>query len=255
MAFRTYHNPEPTGLSIAKHPDQNVIRVTENLRKIRDLLDKAAVDAGRRPEDVRLLAVSKRQPLEKILEAAAAGHRDFGENTVQEGIEKVTKLAETGASGDLRWHFIGHLQSNKTRVVAENFDWVHTIDKLKTARRLSDQRPDELGELNVCVQVNIDDEPAKSGVSPAEVAELAQAVLELPRLRLRGLMCLPAVRTDFDEQRVPFARLGELATSLSALGISTDTLSMGMTADYRAAIFEGATIVRLGTAVFGPRDR
>ena len=254
MVFRTYHNPERIELSIAKHPDQNVIRVTENLRKIRDLLDKSAVDAGRRPEDVQLLAVSKRQPLEKILEAAAAGPRDFGENTVQEGIDKITKLAETGVASALRWHFIGHLQSNKTRVVAEHFDWVHTIDKLKTARRLSDQRPDDLQTLNVCLQVNIDDEAAKSGILPAALADLAQGVSELPRLRLRGLMCLPAIRTGFDDQRIPFARLRELAESLSALGIATDTLSMGMTADYRAAIFEGATIVRLGTAVFGPRQ-
>jgi pyridoxal phosphate enzyme (YggS family) len=254
MVFRTYHNPERSELSIAKHPDQNVIRVTENLRKIRDLLDKSAVDAGRSPGDIRLLAVSKRQPIEKILEAAAAGQRDFGENTVQEGIDKVTKLAETEASKGLRWHFIGHLQSNKTRAVAEHFDWVHSIDKLKTAKRLSEQRPDDLEALSVCLQVNIDDEAAKSGVSPAGLVELALGVSELPRLRLRGLMCLPAIRTGFDEQRIPFARLRELAESLSAQGIETDTLSMGMTADYRAAIFEGATIVRIGTAVFGPRD-
>ena len=251
--FRTYHNPERIELSIAKHPDQNVIRVTENLRKIRDLLDKAAVDAGRRPEDVRLLAVSKKQPLGKILEAVAAGQRDFGENTVQEGIEKVTKLAETGPPADLNWHFIGHLQSNKTRIVAEHFDWVHSVDKLKTARRLSEQRPDDLARLQVCLQVNIDDEAAKSGVAADEVCELAAAVVELPRLALRGLMCLPAIRSDFDEQRVPFARLRELSEQLADQGIATDTLSMGMTADYRAAVFEGATIVRIGTAVFGPR--
>ena len=226
-----------------------MIGVTENLRKIRDLLDKSAVDAGRRPEDIHLLVVSKKQPLEKILEAAAAGQRDFGENTVQEGIEKVTKLAQK----DLDWHFIGHLQSNKTRVVAEHFDWVHSIDKLKTAKRLSDQRPDELGDLQVCLQVNVDEEASKAGIPAGEVDELAKAVMELPRLKLRGLMCLPAIRSGFDEQRVPFARLRELAESLAEQGVPTDTLSMGMTDDYRAAIFEGATIVRIGTAVFGPR--
>jgi PLP dependent protein len=147
-----------------------VIRVTENLRKIRDLLAETAVEAGRRPGDVHLLAVSKKQPLEKIVEAAAAGQRDFGENIVQEGIEKVTKMAERG----LCWHFIGHLQSNKTRPVAEHFDWVHSVDKFKTAKRLSEQRPDALGELNVCIQVNIDEEASKSGVAPAEVVELAR---------------------------------------------------------------------------------
>ena len=231
-----------------------MIRVTENLRKIRDLLDKSAVDAGRRPEHVHLLAVSKKQPLEKLVEAAAAGQRDFGENTVQEGIEKVTKLAETVPALVPRWHFIGHLQSNKTRIVAEHFDWVHTIDRAKTARRLSEQRPDHLGDLNVCLQVNIDDEPVKSGIAAADVLALATDVAGLPRLKLRGLMCLPAIRSDFDEQRLPFARLRELAEMLADRGIPTDTLSMGMTADYRAAIFEGATIVRIGTAVFGPRD-
>jgi pyridoxal phosphate enzyme (YggS family) len=226
-----------------------VIGVTENLRKIRDLLDKAAVDAGRRPEDVHLLAVSKKQAHSKILEAAAAGQRDFGENTVQEGIEKVTKLTEKG----LRWHFIGHLQSNKTRAVAEHFDWVHTIDKLKTARRLSEQRPDSLGDLDVCIQVNIDDEAAKAGIGATGITDLAGEIAVLPRLRLRGLMCLPAIRDSFDEQRVPFARLRELAESLRQQGHEIDTLSMGMSDDYRAAIFEGATIVRIGTAVFGPR--
>ncbi|MGI9222972.1 MAG: YggS family pyridoxal phosphate-dependent enzyme [Woeseiaceae bacterium] len=220
------------------------------MRKIRDLLDKAAVDAGRRPEDVHLLAVSKKQAHPKILEAAAAGQWDFGENTVQEGIEKVTKLAEKG----LRWHFIGHLQSNKTRVVAEHFDWVHTVDKLKTARRLSEQRPNSLGVLDVCIQVNIDDEAAKAGIAADGIADLAGEIAVLPRLRLRGLMCLPAIRESFDDQRVPFARLRELAESLRQQGHEIDTLSMGMSGDYRAAIFEGATIVRIGTAVFGPRQ-
>jgi pyridoxal phosphate enzyme (YggS family) len=235
-----------------------VIGVTENLRKIRDLLDKAAVDAGRRPEDVHLLAVSKKQSLDKIVEAAAAGQRDFGENTVQEGTEKVTKLAEKGLlealPRRLKWHFIGHLQSNKTRIVAEHYDWVHTIDKLKIAERLSRQRPDSRGDLNVCIQVNIDNESAKSGATRSDVMTLAQEIATLPRLKLRGLMCLPAIRDSFDEQRAPFAALRELAHLLRNQGLDIDTLSMGMTGDYRAAIFEGATIVRIGTAVFGPRE-
>jgi pyridoxal phosphate enzyme (YggS family) len=208
------------------------------------------VEAGRRPEDVHLLAVSKKQPLEKIVAAADAGQRDFGENTVQEGIEKVTKLTERR----LCWHFIGHIQSNKTRAVAEHFDWVHSVDKLKTARRLSEQRPVSLGDLNVCIQVNIDEEASKSGVMPDAVGELARAVAGLPRLRLRGLMCLPAIRDTFDEQRTPFVRTRELAESLTRDGLPMDTLSMGMSDDFRAAIMEGATIVRIGTAVFGPRQ-
>jgi len=227
-----------------------VIGVTENLRKIRDLLAEAAVEAGRSPEDVHLLAVSKKQPLEKILAAADAGQRDFGENTVQEGIEKVTKLTQRR----LCWHFIGHIQSNKTRAVAEHFDWVHSVDKLKTAKRLSEQRPVSLGDLNICIQVNIDEEASKSGVTPDAVGELARAVAGLPRLRLRGLMCLPAIRDTFDQQRIPFARTRELAESLASEGLIMDTLSMGMSDDFRAAIMEGATIVRIGTAVFGPRE-
>jgi pyridoxal phosphate enzyme (YggS family) len=220
------------------------------LRKIRDLLDESARDAGRRPEELSLLAVSKRQPVEKLLEAVAAGQRDFGENTVQEGIEKVTKLADKG----LTWHFIGHLQSNKTRQVAEHFDWVHTIDRVKTAKRLSDQRPESLGDLQVCIQVNVDDEAAKSGVASDGVLELAREIVTMPRLVLRGLMCLPAIRSGFEEQRVPFARLREIGEMLRSEGIDVDTLSMGMTDDYRAAVFEGATIVRIGTALFGPRE-
>ena len=226
-----------------------MIGVTKNLALISDLLHKSAIEANREPADVRLLAVSKKQPLSKIREAAAAGQRDFGENFVQEGVEKAEELAQLG----LTWHFIGHLQSNKTRVVSEYFDWVHTIDKLKTARRLSEQRPDDLPPLNVCLQVNVDDEHSKAGIAPAELPELAAACAELPNLRLRGLMCLPEIRTGFDEQRVPFATLRELAEQLRDDGIDTDTLSMGMTADYPAAIFEGATIVRIGTALFGAR--
>jgi pyridoxal phosphate enzyme (YggS family) len=227
-----------------------VIGVTENFRKIQDLLAKAAADAGRPEDHIRLLAVSKKKPLEAILEAANAGQRDFGENFVQEGLDKIQSCGRD----DLTWHFIGHLQSNKTRAVAQHFQWVHTIDRLKIARRLSEQRPLDAPDLNVCIEVNIDDEAAKSGVAPGEVAALAREIAGLPRLRLRGLMCLPAIRSDFDEQRKPFAALRELQESLNDDGLQLDTLSMGMSADYAAAIQEGATIVRIGTALFGVRE-
>jgi pyridoxal phosphate enzyme (YggS family) len=219
------------------------------LREIRDLLAKAAVEAGRDPAGVRLLAVSKKKPVSLILEAAAAGQRDFGENFVQEGVEKIM---QTGRN-DLRWHFIGHLQNNKTRTVAEHFDWVHTVDRLKTAQRLSQQRPVSLAPLNICLQVNIDNEPQKSGISSVELPQLAAQIAALPRLRLRGLTCLPVQRDNFDAQRAPFARLRTLAESLVADGLAIDTLSIGMSSDYRAAIFEGSTIVRIGTAIFGER--
>jgi pyridoxal phosphate enzyme (YggS family) len=227
-----------------------VIGVTENYRKIQDLLAKAAAEAGRPADQIRLLAVSKTKPVEAILEAAAAGQRDFGENFVQEGLEKIRKCGRD----DLVWHFIGHLQSNKTRLVAEHFHWVHTVDRLKIARRLSEQRPRQAQALNVCIEVNIDAEPSKSGVAPKDVAALAHAIAPLPGLRLRGLMCLPAIRQGLEEQRRPFARLRELLTVLNDEGLQLDTLSMGMSADYAAAIHEGATIVRVGTAIFGARD-
>ena len=227
-----------------------MIRVTENFRKIQDLLAKAAVDAGRSGEEIRLLAVSKKKPAEAVLEAYAAGQRDFGENFVQEGLEKIAQVDRD----DVSWHFIGHLQSNKTKAVAQHFQWVHTIDRLKVARRLSAQRPHHAADLNVCIEVNIDAEDNKSGASIAEVPDLATAIAELPRLRLRGLMCLPAVREDFAGQREPFARLRVLLESLNDAGMQLDTLSMGMTADYAAAIQEGATIVRIGTALFGARE-
>ena len=228
-----------------------MIRVTENFRKIQDLLTKAAMEAGRRPETVHLLAASKTQSPETVLEVASAGQRDFGENFAKEGIEK---MAATGRD-DLIWHFIGHIQSNKTRVIAEHFAWVHTLDRLKIAERLSKQRPFYTDELNVCIEVNIDDEEGKSGVKAAGALQLAQAITELPKLRLRGLMCIPAIRDNPDEQREPFARLRELAESLASAGIDTDTLSMGMTSDFVPAIHEGATIVRIGTALFGPRKK
>ncbi|NOR66423.1 MAG: YggS family pyridoxal phosphate-dependent enzyme [Woeseiaceae bacterium] len=227
-----------------------MIRVTENFRKIQDLLAQAAADAGRSREEIRLLAVSKEKPVECVLEAASAGQRDFGENFVREGLKK---MDEAGRD-DLIWHFIGHLQANKTKPVAERFHWVHTVDRLKIAERLSRQRPVYANDLNICIQVNIDEEAAKGGVPAAEVPQLAQAVSELRGLRLRGLMCIPAVRQGFEEQRKPFAKMRMLSESLRESGINTDTLSMGMTADYAAAIHEGATIVRIGTALFGARD-
>jgi len=227
-----------------------VIRVTENLALIRDLLAKAAVDAGRDADSVRLLAVSKKQPQSSVVEAAAAGQRDFGENQVAEGVEKIRSIA----NDELTWHFIGHLQTNKTRTVAEHFQWVHSVDRMKTAERLSRQRPEHLGILNICLQVNVDDETSKSGMRLDEVADLARRIIDLPRLRLRGLMCLPAIRDGFEAQREPFARLSRLADQLRAAGIPGDTLSMGMSADFRAAIYEGSTIVRVGTAIFGARS-
>ena len=228
-----------------------MIRVTENFRKIQDLLVKAALSAGRAPDTVRLLAASKTQSPETVLEAADCGQRDFGENFAREGIEK---MAATGRD-DLIWHFIGHLQSNKTRLVAEHFAWVHTVDRLKIAERLSRQRPFYADPLNICIEVNIDNEADKSGVAAEEALQLAEAVAGLPKLCLRGLMCIPAIRGSVDDQRQPFARLRGLAANLRTSGIDTDTLSMGMTGDFVAAIYEGATIVRIGTALFGPRGK
>jgi hypothetical protein len=228
-----------------------VIRVTENFRKIQDLLAQTAADAGRPAGSVRLLAVSKSQPAAAVLEAHSAGQREFGENFVQEAMRKIAAVKLY----DLSWHFIGHLQSNKTRQVAEHFQWVHTVDRLKIAERLSRQRPFYAGDLNVCIQVMIDPEEDKSGAAPDELPELARAVAALPRLKLRGLMCIPAPRDGFDAQRIPFRRLRLLSESLTAAGIETDTLSMGMSADFVAAIHEGATIVRLGTVLFGPRQQ
>ena len=203
----------------------------------------------RQPGAVRLLAVSKVQPTAAIVALVAAGQSCFGENYVQEALDKIAELAAL----PLEWHLIGPLQANKTRTVAENFAWVHSVDRLKIAERLSAQRPADLPPLNVCLQVNIDREPAKHGLDPGEVATVAKAVAGLPRLRLRGLMAIPAPVVDFAAQRRPLARLRELQESLNAAGLALDTLSMGMSDDLEAAIAEGATLVRIGTALFGPR--
>jgi hypothetical protein len=220
------------------------------LQSVRARIRQAAERAGRDPGSVRLLAVSKQQPAALVRAAAAAGQAEFGENYVQEGIDKVTALADVPG---LSWHFIGQLQGNKTREVAERFDWVHTVDRERIASRLSAQRPHHAAPLQVLLQVALSDEPGKGGVAPTQLPALAAAVSALPRLRLRGLMCIPAPAADSEAQRRPFRQLRELLESLNAAGYQLDTLSMGMSDDLEAAVLEGATIVRVGTAIFGRR--
>ena len=206
---------------------------------------------------VQLLAVSKTLPAEAVLEAIAAGQRAFGENYLQEGVEKIAAVARAQPAQldtPIEWHFIGPIQSNKTRPIATNFAWVHTVDRLKIAQRLSEQRLPELGPLNICLQVNISGEATKSGATPAELPELARQVAALPNLRLRGLMAIPEPQTDPALQRAAFAKLRKLGEALRADGILVDTLSMGMSGDMAAAILEGATIVRVGSAIFGARN-
>lgn len=225
--------------------------IGERLRAVRARIEAAAHAAGRDPAQVSLLAVSKTWPADAVRAAAAAGQRAFGENYVQEGVNKIEALRELA----LEWHFIGPLQSNKTRPVANAFDWVHGIDRLKIAERLSAQRDVHRAPLNVCIQVNVSGEDSKSGVAPEEVAALAQAVDALPRLCLRGLMCIPEPTSDLSLLRARFARLRRLRDELCAAGLVLDTLSMGMSYDIEPAIAEGATIVRVGTAIFGERTR
>jgi pyridoxal phosphate enzyme (YggS family) len=215
---------------------------------------QAACDAAARPRStVQLLAVSKMFPPEAVLEAVDAGQRAFGENYLQEGVDKIAAVAKARPGMLLEWHFIGPIQSNKTRPIAASFSWVHTVERLKIAQRLSEQRPPELGPLNICLQVNISGEASKSGAHPEEVPELARAVSMLPNLRLRGLMAIPEPEADLKQQRIPFARLRALAQDIVKDGIFLDTLSMGMSGDMRAAILEGASIVRVGSAIFGAR--
>ena len=225
--------------------------IAARLDAVRARIDDAARRAGRNPADVKLLAVSKTWPAEAVREAAIAGQRAFGENYVQEGVDKVEALRALG----LEWHFIGPLQSNKTRPVANAFDWVHGIDRLRIAERLSAQRDVHLPPLNVCIQVNVSGEDSKSGVAPGEAVALAQAVAALPRLNLRGLMCIPEPTTDEAVLRARFAVLRGLCEELRGAGLALDTLSMGMSHDLEPAIAEGASIVRVGTAIFGERPR
>jgi pyridoxal phosphate enzyme (YggS family) len=222
---------------------------SQRLGDVKARIYRACEQYGRNPDAIRLLAVSKRHDIAAVREALAAGQTEFGENFVQEAIPKIEATAETGA----RWHFIGHLQSNKTAAAAAHFDWVHTIDRLKIARRLSDQRPFHAPPLQVCIQVRVGAEETKSGASPAEVPALAAAVAELPRLVLRGLMTIPPPADDFETQRGYFRQLRELGERLVDAGLDLDTLSMGMSEDLEAAIAEGATLLRVGTALFGPR--
>ena len=225
--------------------------ISSNIQQVRARIAQAC-DSARRPvQSVTLLCVSKTFGPDAVRAAHAAGERCFGENYVQEALDKIAALADLRTS--IEWHLIGPLQSNKTRVVAEQFDWVHSVDRLKIAQRLSEQRPAHLPPLQLCLQVNISGEASKSGLAPAEVSAVAQAVAALPRVVLRGLMAIPEPAGDLQAQRAPHRALRELLEQLRAQGLPLDTLSMGMSADLDAAILEGASIVRVGSAIFGAR--
>ncbi|WP_318592335.1 YggS family pyridoxal phosphate-dependent enzyme [Enterobacter asburiae] len=227
--------------------------IAHNLAQVRDKISAAAARCGRASEEITLLAVSKTKPASAIAEAIDAGQRAFGENYVQEGVDKIRYFQEQGNT-DLQWHFIGPLQSNKSRLVAEHFDWCHTIDRLRIATRLNDQRQAEMPALNVLIQVNISDENSKSGIALSELGALAAEVAELPRLTLRGLMAIPAPESSYERQ---FAVAQQMAVAFEALKArynTVDTLSLGMSDDMEAAIAAGSTMVRIGTAIFGARD-
>ncbi|MCS3407175.1 YggS family pyridoxal phosphate-dependent enzyme [Serratia sp. AKBS12] len=228
--------------------------IQQNLQDVRGRIDAAAVNCARAPEEVSLLAVSKTKPVAAIAEAIAAGQRAFGENYVQEGVDKIRHFATLPDGAGLEWHFIGPLQSNKSRLVAEHFDWCHTVDRLRIAQRLSDQRPAELPPLNVLIQINISDEQSKSGIALTQLPLLAQAVAALPGLTLRGVMAIPAPESDFSRQLAVFRQMAAAFQQLQLDYPQVDTLSMGMTDDMVAAITAGSTLVRIGTAIFGARD-
>lgn len=224
--------------------------IAENLKKIQNEIRAAAQQFDRSADTVHLLAVSKQQPLTAIEQALAAGQYAFGESYVQEALPKITALA----AHTLEWHFIGTLQANKTRTIAQHFAWVHSLDKLTNAERLNQYRPATLAPLQVCLQINIDNEPNKAGIKLTELLPLATAIAALPHLQLRGLMALPAPQQDFAQQRASFRQLRLALQQLQQQGFKVDTLSMGMSADFVAAIAEGATIVRIGSALFGKRQ-
>lgn len=222
-------------------------KIDDKLAKVTARIHQAATAVGRDPQTVQLIAVSKTHPAEMIARAYAVGQRRFGENYLQEALEKQSALQHLP---ELEWHFIGPIQSNKTRPIAEHFDWVHSVDRLKIAQRLNEQRPPQLPPLNICVQVNIDDEPTKSGVSLAELPALLAGVAELSRLKLRGLMAIPVATEDSALQRKAFAKLRSALQVLNLQGYGMDTLSIGMSGDLESAIAEGATLVRVGTDIF-----
>jgi hypothetical protein len=228
--------------------------IQQNIEHITSQIRNDEQKCGRSPESVQLLAVSKTKPVEAILEAYQAGQTAFGENYVQEGVNKVQHFAQHYPENRIEWHFIGPIQSNKSRLVAEHFDWVHTIDRAKIAQRLNDQRPSELKPLQVLIQVNTSGEDSKSGVTDAEVFELAELISRLPNLTLRGLMSIPANVSDYDSQLHEFQKLAKLKQALEQQYPAIDTLSMGMSGDMTAAIDAGSTMVRIGTAIFGARD-
>ncbi|AKH20601.1 YggS family pyridoxal phosphate-dependent enzyme [Sedimenticola thiotaurini] len=223
--------------------------IQSRLETVRQQIQQAVERYHRRADSVQLLAVSKTHPAEAIRQAAAAGQGRFGESYIQEALDKIGQLRDL----DIEWHYIGRIQGNKTRAIAENFDWVHSIDSAKQLRRLNDQRPDNLPPLNICLQIKIDDEESKAGITPREARELINSMADYPRLTLQGLMTLPAPAVDLEAQRIPFRRLRELRDELASEALPLPTLSMGMSGDLEAAIAEGSTIVRIGTAIFGPR--
>ena len=231
-------------------PNHYMTTISANLQAVHDRIAAACKAVGRAPQTVTLLAVSKTWPASDVHEAATCGQKAFGENYVQEGVDKLTELADP----TLEWHFIGPLQSNKTRPVAEHFAWVHTIERLKIAERLSAQRPEHLLPLQVCIQVNVSGEASKSGVTPEEAVPLAQAVAKLPRLQLRGLMAVPEPTEDAARLSAQFNKLRDIYEELKTQGLPLDTLSMGMSHDLESAIAAGATLVRIGTAIFGARS-
>lgn len=226
-------------------------QIPEQLARVRQRIAAAAAACGRPPGDIHLLAVSKTKPAEDVRVAWQAGQRAFGENYLQDALTKIDALRDL----DIEWHFIGRLQSNKTAAIAAHFAWVHAVDQLKHAQRLSDQRPDDQPPLQLCIQVNLSGENTKGGVTADEASELAHRIAQLPRVKLRGLMVLPAPTTDAVQQRAVFRRLRELQEGLVADGLDLDTLSMGMSGDMESAIAEGATIVRIGTDIFGAREQ
>ncbi|MCX8650692.1 YggS family pyridoxal phosphate-dependent enzyme [Gilliamella sp. B2776] len=228
--------------------------VQDNLLNIKNDIERIAKKCERDPNTIQLIAVSKTKPVEEIMEAIDAGQLVFGENYVQEGIEKIQYFNKNLPNNELIWHFIGPLQSNKSKLVAEHFDWMHTIDRFKIAQRLNDQRPTNLAKLNVLIQVNISQEASKSGVKPEEVADLVNQIVTLPNLNLRGLMAIPEIENDFNKQVNVFSKMQKLLQSLQKDYPFLDTLSMGMSGDMQAAIIAGSTMVRIGTAIFGARQ-